>query len=170
MFDSGLWLGQRRLVHQHQFGQQHIQQGCQYQLSQPWTNVISSEYWSFDPHFSCFEGNEDWQEVTADTDYGIPDGHSHNDGKFKLHFVSGSVQETSSYFVYGGITLLCGINFWLIYFPFINIMTKLEIEDLEARRSRIFYFQNQNTPTPDRQGLDDQDERVQIEDEGLPPV
>ena len=45
-------------------------------------------------------------------------------------------------------------------------MTKLEIE---ARRSRIFYFQNQNTPTPDRQGLDDQDERVQIEDDGLPP-
>ena len=38
-------------------------------------------------------------------------------------------------------------------------MTKLE----------MFYFQNQNTPTPDRQGSDNQDGRDQIEDEGLPP-
>ena len=31
------------------------------------------------------------------------------------------------------------------------------------------YFHNQNTPAPDRQGVDDQDGRDQIEDDGLPP-
>ena len=83
----------------------------QYQLSQPWTDVVSSKYWSFDPHFSCYEGNENWQEVTANTDDGILEGHSNNDGKFDAYFVSGSVsepdntvklQEPSSYFVQGG--------------------------------------------------------------------
>ena len=54
-----------------------------------------------------------------------------------------------------------GFICWIIYFWFVTayIMTNLE----------IFYFHNQNTPAPDRQGVDDQDGRDQIEDDGLPP-
>ena len=62
-----LRLDENWLVYQHQLGQQHLQQGCQHQFSPPWTALVSSKYWSFNPHNFGQEGNHVREEVTTHT-------------------------------------------------------------------------------------------------------